>query len=367
MLNILHVTFDMRIGGTEMVIRNIIEGYDSKQFTMSIFCIEEPIGPWGLQLQKNGISVESTSRTPGFDIKLIKKLRQYIKRNKIDIVHCHQYTPWVYGTLAAAFNSTRVIFTEHGRFYPDSSSWKRRFINPLLVMGTNAITSISKATKQALIEFEFIPNDKITTIYNGIRPLSLDNLRQEETRKLLGIPDNHVVLGTVARFDPIKNHKMMLEAFSKVIKQHPNTTLIMVGDGEERDNIERMIGQYNLKDSVILTGYQTNPINFLAIMDIFLLSSLSEGTSMTLLEAMSLSKPCVVTDAGGNPEIILNGENGLVSPNGDCDKFAQAVNSLIKNGYKEFEVNARTRFDKYFSEQAMNLQFSELYRTLSND
>ena len=317
--HIMHITYDMRIGGTEMVIKNIIDGLanvdstpaqqNSTQFKMSVLCIESPLGPFAKELKNKGIEFIELNRQPGFDTTLIKQIRRTIKNNNVDIIHCHQYTPWVYGVIAAIFSNTKVIFTEHGRFYPDSSTWKRKLINPILNLFTDQVTAISKATKQALVEFENIPAKSIDVIYNGIAPLKV---KQDEVDKLkaeLLIPDNHTILGTIARFDPIKNHTMMLNAFSVVLEQQPNSTLIIVGDGDERTNIETCINQLNIASNVILTGYQTKPQNYLALMDVYLLSSLSEGTSMTLLEAMSLSKPCVVTNAGGNPEIITDNEN----------------------------------------------------------
>jgi len=367
MQKIMHITFDMRIGGTEMVIRNIIEGLQTSPFEMSIFCIESPIGPWGKELERQGVPIISTQRLPGFDIELIKKIRRCIKENDIDIVHCHQYTPWVYGAAASLFTKSKVIFTEHGRFYPDTTSWKRRLINPLLVALTNRITSISQATKKALIKFEFIPESKIQTIYNGIHPLTTTREATKAIRKRLAIPNNHKVLGTIARFDPIKNHKMMLKAFSAVLTIHPNTSLIMVGDGEEKANIKGLINELNLCNNVILTGYQSAPTHFLALMDIFLLSSLSEGTSMTLLEAMSLGKPCVVTDAGGNAEIVVNGQTGLVTPNNDAASFANAINILLSREDSGMYTNAKKRFNDYFSAKKMNSQFEDLYLGLNND
>ena len=366
-LNIVHVTYDMRIGGTEMVIRSIIEGCDTAKFNMSIFCIESPIGPWGQELLSNGITIHSENRKPGFDISLIKALRNYIKQNDIDIVHCHQYTPWVYGTLAAFFARTttkaRVIFTEHGRFYPDSTNWKRRIVNPLLQLLTHNTTAISKATKQALIEYEFFAEKDVSVIYNGINPIQLESASAQERLKAeMGICTTTTVLGTIARFDPIKNHVMMLEAFAQVHNECANTVLIIVGDGDERPTIESSIRSLGLTDSVILTGYKTNPSAYLSMMDVFLLSSLSEGTSMTLLEAMSLGKPCVVTDAGGNAEIIMNEENGYVTTNGDASEFAGAILRLINHTDRErFEYNARLRFEQNFSSAKMVEHFAQLY------
>lgn len=363
---ILHVTYDMRIGGTEMVIKNIIDSSGTEQFDMSVLCIESPLGPFAEELEKNGTQFFKLNRKPGFDTSLIANIKHVITTHSIDIVHCHQYTPWVYGTLAALFTSCKVVFTEHGRFYPDSSSWKRKVINPALNFFTEKVTAISAATKDALVEFENISSRSIGVIYNGISPLKVDNDKVKQLRAELMIPKEHIILGTIARFDPIKNHPMMLRAFAKVLKLQPKTTLIIVGDGEERQNIEKCIEELHLKEHVLLIGYEPHPKYHLAIMDIYLLSSFSEGTSMTLLEAMSLAKPSVVTNAGGNPEVIQDSYNGFVTDNDNDDAFAEAILKLMDNKIRNEQAKcALSLFNERFSSQNMNQQYADLYNEVA--
>jgi glycosyltransferase involved in cell wall biosynthesis len=264
------------------------------------------------------------------------------------------------------FTRTKVIFTEHGRFYPDSSTWKRKLINPILNLFTNQVTAISKATKQALIEYENIPAKDIDVFYNGISTFKIEQINAQKIRDKLAIPANHKILGTIARFDPIKNHTMMLKSFSQVLKQQPNTTLIIVGDGENRANIVDCIVSLGIGNNVILTGYKTKPVNYLGLMDVYLLSSFSEGTSMTLLEAMSLSKPCVVTNVGGNPEVIVNGENGFVTPNDDVEAFTQGILQVFKSIDEGNHLGLASlhRFEMLFSETSMNSRYQTLYNQL---
>ncbi|MFT6835527.1 MAG: glycosyltransferase involved in cell wall biosynthesis [Francisellaceae bacterium] len=361
---ILHVTYDMRIGGTEMVIKNIIQGADTQKYEMSIFCIEQPIGPWGLELEENGTTIHSKNRNEGFDFSLIWSIREVLIREKINVIHCHQYTPWVYGVIAAIGLNTKVIFTEHGRFYPDSSSWKRRIVNPILSVFTDSITAISKATKQALVDYEFLSASKIEVIYNGIKALEpvtdceIKTLKQE-----LSISAEYVVLGTVARLDPIKNHAMMLEAFSLVVQCKPNTKLIIVGDGELMTALKAQCNKLAISENVIFTGYITNPSRYIQMFDVFLLSSFSEGTSMTLLEAMSAGKPCVVTDAGGNGEIILNNINGLVTPNNDIEAFKSAIMMCQVDAieFERFGESGLLIFNSRFSSSNMSQNYANIY------
>ncbi len=363
---ILHLTYDMRIGGTEQVIKNLVEGMDHSLFDVSILCIEQPIGPFGEMLIEQGIKIDSFARQDGFDTNLIKNIRRYIKTNKIDVLHCHQYTPWVYGVLAAAFTKTKVIFTEHGRFYPDSSSWKRKLVNPILVSFTDHITAISKATKQALADFEYIPLKKVDVVYNGIAELKVDKKISNDLRSEYKIPDDAIIFGTIARLDPIKNQTMMLRSFHLLLKQQPNSYLLIVGDGEERGKLEELVDELAIRKNVIFTGYISKPANHLQLMDIFLLPSLSEGTSMTLLEAMSIGKPCAVTNAGGNPEIILHEKNGLVSENDNMAAFSESLIALTNETelLKYYSGHARERFISHFHANKMVAQYSDIYKQL---
>jgi glycosyltransferase involved in cell wall biosynthesis len=365
---IMHVTYDMRIGGTEMVIKNIIEGFNElyPDFEFSLFCIEQPVGPWGQMLQGHGIKIDSYCRRPGFDWRLIRAVRHSIVFHNIDVVHCHQYTPWVYGLIAALGTRAKVIFTEHGRFYPDVRSWKRLLLNPLFSRCTSVITSISKATKNALVQFEGIKEKDIVVVYNGIIPLKPNDDEVCKIRKHLGVGTDQFVFGTVARFDPIKNQAMMIRAFANVASENPDVCLLLVGDGEERNRLQSLADTLAVADRVFFTGYISEPVNFIAAMDIFLLSSLSEGASMTLLEAMSLGKPCIVTNAGGNSEIIVNKENGLVTPNDDVSAFSAAMKLLSQDSALRdtCSAGARLRFDKMFAIKHMVNHYRDLYEGL---
>lgn len=354
----------MHIGGTEQVIKNLVEATDKSMFNLSILCLEAPTGPFGEMLAEKGYQIDSIPRKEGFDLKLIYKIRKYIIEHNIDVLHCHQYTPWVYGALASILTGSKVIFTEHGRFYPDRSSWKRKYINPFLVKLTDHITAISKATKQALVDYEYIPASKITVIYNGIAELESDETASDRLRTKLSISADALILGTIARLDPIKNHRLLISAFAEIQRQHPSSILAIVGDGEMRSSLENQVKQLNISDNVVFTGFQANPVDYLQLMDIFLLPSLSEGTAMTLLEAMSLSKPCIVTAVGGNPEIVENKVNGLVTPSDDKDTLVTACDLLLEDRQlrKKLGGAGRAKFEEKFTVKSMIKNYQEIYQ-----
>jgi glycosyltransferase involved in cell wall biosynthesis len=176
--------------------------------------------------------------------------------------------------------------------------------------------------------------EKITDIYNGIKALrKVDEIEKANLKQQLLIKDDDIVLGTVARLDPIKNHEMIFNAFSYVLAYHSKAKLIVVGDGDLQITLMEQCEQLDIADKVILTRFITKPGNYIQIFNVFLLSSLSEGASMTLIEAMSLAKPCVVTDAEGS-EIIQNGLNGLVTENNNLNAVSHALLQIIDDTEK---------------------------------
>jgi glycosyltransferase involved in cell wall biosynthesis len=365
-IKVLHVTFDMTIGGTQQVIRQLVENMDQAEIHSEIVCIDGKLGELGEILQEQGIPFHILKRQLGFDTSLVRKLFDLIKTNHYDVVHCHQYTPYIYGLLTSLFTGAKVIFTEHGRFYPDYGTWKRKLINPVFSLFTSKLTAISEATKDALVQYESFERSKIEVIYNGIADMSQIEVDESELKNEFGIPEAIFLFGTVSRLQPIKNQQMMINAFKQVHDQEKNTHLLIVGDGEVRGQLEKLVIDLSLSDCVTFTGFQNDPYRFHKIIDVFLLPSFSEGASMTLLEAMSFSKPCIVTNVGGSPELIVNTLNGIVIPSDDTEALVSACNKLYEDSElkNDMGMKGRKRFDDSFNVTLMVQRYMALYQKM---
>ena len=361
---IAHVTFNMGFGGTEQVIRQLIGASDEDELQHCVLCIDGHVGEMGVALQESGCDVLAFARRPGLDLALVRALAEVLDAREIDVVHGHQYTPWVYAVLASLRSRRSVFFTEHGRFHPDQRRYKRLPVNPLLAARTKTITAISRATADALVQNEFIARRRIEVIYNGIRALHVDADRVQALRAELGLTEAHRVVGTVARLDPIKNQAMLLEAFATLSEAVPQARLLIVGDGPLREALVSQAGELGIAERVLFTGFLSEPAAAIALMDVFALSSRTEGTSMTLLEAMSLSRPCVVTDVGGNPEIVEDGTTGNLVPSGDAQAFSDALRALLEEPARARALGeaGRERFESRFSVDQMVQAFTRRYR-----
>nr|WP_282450889.1 glycosyltransferase [Marinobacter bryozoorum] len=359
----------MGIGGTEQVIRQLVTGLPSDCYENHVVCIDGNVGEMGQQLQRDGVDVFSISREAGIDKRLIRAIRESIRQLGVDIVHCHQYTPWFYGWLASLGTSARVVFTEHGRFHPDRYRHKAFALNPLMALKTHAIVAISDATRSALSRYEFVPKSRIQVLYNGIRSIEKNPSRASEVRAELGIPDKDFVLGTIARLDPVKNQAMMLDGFSIVLESCPDSWLLMVGDGPDRRTLERRASELGIESRVCFTGFREEPADYLAAMDLFLLTSHTEGTSMTLLEAMSLGVPAIATAVGGNVEIVESGRTGLLIPTENPAELAKAVLRLKSDRDLREKLGRESRilFEERFSVARMVSRYQDLYVKVLED
>ena len=363
-LRVLHVTHEMGVGGTQQVINQLVQNLDASEYECRIACLDGEIGMIGEELQEQGVAFHVFNRNAGFDRALIGSLRALLRSEKIDVIHCHQYTPYIYGVLAAMFTGVKIVFTEHGRFYPDRYSWKRRLVNPLLGYFTNSIIAISSATADALAHYEWFARKTIRVIYNGTAPH--ESQANSGFRATLGIDADDIVYGTIARFDEIKNLPMMIEGFSRVHKTNPKSRLLLVGDGEKRAELEQLVDQLNLRDSVIFTGYQSETSKYMSIIDLYLLTSFSEGTSMTLLEAMSNATCSIVTAVGGNIELIEHLISGVVVDSGDTESLADWMVGLAEDAEERRRLGGQAKavFDSKFSVSTMVDQYAKTYDQL---
>lgn len=362
-LRVLHLTFNMGIGGTEQVIRQLVQGMAPEGVESEILCIDGHIGPVGSALQQLGVPVHKVARKQGFDWSLTAAIRKRLREGRFDVVHCHQYTPWIYGWLGALRTNAKVVFTEHGRFYPDRYRYKAMLINPLVALLTASIVAISDSTRDALVKYEFIPRTKVRVIYNGIAPLSRNEPEAQKVRSELGIPPSAFVIGTVSRLDPVKNQQMMLKAFHEFSKTYPDAYLLMVGDGPDKATLMELASQLGISGHTIFTGFINKPEHHLSAMDAFLLSSHTEGTSMTLLEAMSLGIPAIATSVGGNPEIVIDGETGLLTEPGSINSFETAIKLLATDSALREKLSTESikTFSRAFSQERMVGSYARIY------
>lgn len=362
-----YVVNSLNPGGTEKLVVEMARAFQG-EFEVKVYCLDEP-GLWAKQLRREGIRVQCMWRQPGLDLGVALRLAGEFQRAGISIVHAHQCTAWFYSALARLrCPAPRLLLEEHGRFYPEVDKPLRRFVNRLLIARlTHGVVAVSDDIRKRLVRYEGLHRDKVDVIYNGVIPRSIpDPGERDRMRRQLGFGPADFVVGTVGRFDPIKNLPLLVQALANAAVERPAFRGLLVGDGPEAPRIRQLLVEAGLQDRVRLTGFRDDAALLTQCMDLFVLPSLSEGTSMALLEAMSSGVPVAVTAVGGNPEIVVGGESGWVVPSGDVGALTGALKEAesAPESCTAFANAARRRFQEQFTFAAMIERYRDVYRRL---
>lgn len=344
----------------------------SDRYRFLFLCLDS-IGPLGELLADEGFEVADLGRRPGLDWSVARRAGKLLRRHGVALLHAHQYTPFFYAAVARGLEGAPIIFTEHGRHYPDCRKTRRVLANRFLLRRRDRVTAVGQFIKQALVDNEGIRAGRIEVIYNGIDPAPIADAQCEETRRSvrseLGIGPEQTVALQVARFHPVKDHALSLRAFAGAARENPQAVLVLAGDGDKFQEAESTAASFGIDGRVRFLGVRTDVPRLMAAADLFVLSSLSEGISLTLLEAMGGALPIVATEVGGNGEVVVHGETGLLSPRGDSDALAANLSALFRDPPRRAAMGqaGRSRLLTKFTQQRMHDQYATLYDQMVAD
>jgi len=371
---IAHVLHRLDRAGAEVLAAGLARSLRTK-FRFVFFCLDG-LGPLTEELTREEFAVEYLKRQPGLDRHLGRRLRAASERLGVNLIHAHQYTPFFYSALSRVRpcrrRTTPILFTEHGRHYPDHRSLRHVLANRLLLTRRDRVTAVGAFVRQALVTNEGIADQRIDLVYNGIDPgPDPSPLHRERARKLLNLDPGRSVVMQVARFHSVKDHATAVRAFAIVretLGETHDPLLVLVGDGEERSAIESLAKSLHVSDAVRFTGAVGNARELIPAADVCMLSSLSEGVSVTLLEAMAAGKPVVATDVGGNSEVVENQQTGLLSPRSDAQALADNLINVIFTPRLAGKLGqaGRKRLLERFTAQRMHEGYARIYDELTS-
>jgi L-malate glycosyltransferase len=327
---ICHVIHALGVGGAEVLVGQMVRRMSDRY--RCVVAVLDEFGEIGRRLQQDGITVACLGRSPGLDMKCARRLGEFSEQNKVDILHAHQYTPFFQAMLSRGLSGQRpVVFTEHGRHYPDLPSAKRTLMNRLLLRKRDRLIACGSAVRTALIRNEGLPENRLEVIYNGVDVNQLSHPSadaRERIRKEFGFGDDDFVVIQVARLHELKDHQTAIRTIERLREGRPMPRLLIVGEGEQRVAIEMAINERQLDDHVRLIGTRSDIADLLAASDAFLLTSISEGIPLTVIEAMAAELPVVATRVGGLPEMVQCNRSGYLADAGDDRKLAEALHKL---------------------------------------
>ena len=359
---VLQVVLQLDPGGTERLVIEIVRRLQG-QMSMAVCCLDEP-GAWANRVTELGVPVHALRRQPGFHPRLSFAVAAIARTMRADVLHCHHYSPFVYGRLAALVaGGTRAIYTEHGRLSDAPPSPKRRLANRMLMAGARDLFAVSHDLRAHLLR-EGVP-DRMQVIWNGIDPGDPPTAAARlEARARLGVADDECVVATIARLDPVKDLGTLVSAVAMARRTNPALRLVVIGDGPERARLETSAAAAGATEAVRFLGHRDDARVLINGADVFANSSTSEGISLTLLEAMAAELPIVATGVGGTPEVVVDGETGRLTPARDPAAFAAALLEVSADAARARSWGAagRRRLLQHFTIDQMVQRYAAVYR-----
>ncbi len=370
---IAHIIYRLDVGGLENGLVNLINHIPQDRYRHAIICLNG-YTDFSKRIKRSDVKVFDLNKQGGLNFSWYVSLYRLLRQLNPDIVHTRNFST-LEGQIVATLARINVrVHGEHGRDISDLEGKNRKYnllrksIRPLI----HRFITVSKDLERWLINTIKVESSHIKQIYNGV-----DNLRFSPKSKInsTAIPinfnsGNTFVIGSVGRMAKVKDYLSLIRAFLLLIKQIPQAKdhlrLLIVGDGESRAECMAMLRQADVENLVWLPGERTDVSELMQLFDVFVLPSLAEGISNTILEAMSSGLPVIATNVGGNVELVIDSQTGRLVPSNNPEAIAVAISEyydhremLAKHGQA-----ARQLIEANFSINAMVSRYLDVYDEL---
>lgn len=336
MMRIAHIIKATRISGAERHLLFLVEGLRKRDLDAHLIILVErdrPMDDMAAAAEQRGIPLTRLTIYRDYDLPLLWRLRRALRQIKPDIVHTHLIHADLFGYAAAKLaRGAAVVSSRHlDDAFRYRSRWRR--INRRLWRMVDAGIAISEAMKRFALDIEEAPADKISVVlygmaYSWLSDAAIDAARQG-LRAELKLPPDAQLLGMACRLVEQKGISYALEALRRLRSDFPRAHLVIAGAGEKAPELRRLASNLGVADRVCWLGWRADAADLMAAFDVFLLPSLHEGFGLVLLEAMSRRVPIIASKVGAIPEIVVDGETGILVEPRNVDQLDQAMTRLL--------------------------------------
>lgn len=347
---VVHISLGTHVGGMEKLLVEFARFTDPDRYALTFISLQSR-GDLAPQIESQRWPVIAMDKTDGLKPSLVLKLAKTLRRIDPDVVHTHNTAAFVYGVAAAKIAGvSRIIHTRHGQRF--NSSRRQTMLFRGLSRFVDHVVSVSADGSERTIA-EGISQAKISTIRNGV---DLERFPFSGDR-----PPGR--LAVVARLSPEKDIASLIRALDVLHRKDMPLRLDVVGDGSERPELESLTASLGLQSHVRFHGSRHDIPNVLSDVSIFVLPSITEGVSLTLLEAMASGLPVVACDVGGNPEVVVDEKTGILVPPSNPQAMANAIANLHEGRDRAiaFGIAGRKRVEQEFCIRRMVSAYQNLY------
>lgn len=366
MKRILYIHHTFRDQSYNLLLLNFARRINRKKYKIIVCCLREG-GPYEKKFRDNGFEVKNFRMKTLFDFWVIFKLIKFIKVNKIDIVSTALFPADVYGRISAKLAGVPVILSTRHRFEDSKQEKNYRlfsWLDTLTMSFATNIIAVSEAVRNYVIRWHRINPTKVVTLYNGI---DIEKYKSNKNGDCFlnkfNLDKNRLTIGFIGRLVEVKGLGYLLDAAAEIIKEKKGVQFLIVGDGPLKGMLQKKASDLGINKHIIFTGYQQNVHEILGVIDILVISSLSEALPTVILEAMASGKPVIATNVGGISELVVNGENGILVPPRDIRALVEAIAELSESSDKRriMGENGRQIVTKQFSIEKMIRDYEEFY------
>lgn len=360
-MRIAHVIDDLGCGGAEQVVASLAARQSRAGNSVQVMCLRN-IGTNSVdvgKLQSAGVEVVVLRKPPGFHWATLQKVKNHLEHHRTEIVHTHNHLVHHYGVAGGRLARVPVILnTLHGSAsLQASASWAKGlfWISCLL---SDKLVCVDETVRDVFQRKFRFPVRKLDVVRNGA---DLDRFLSITRRA----PGDRVTFGSIGRLEPVKGYSTLLHAFALLYREDPRVRLRVLGDGTLRSDLQVLAKNLSIADAVSFEGFSLDTPSFLAGIDIYVLSSLSEGLPLTILEAMAAGVPVVATTVGGVPELLKGSGCGWLCSPGNADALAETMRTAL-NALDLVAIGERGRsfVEESYSVERMARDYGELYRAL---
>ncbi len=370
---IAHVIYRFYLGGLENGLINLIDHMPPDKYRHIIISLKG-ITHFKERLKRDDVEIIELHKKEGQDWRSFLTMYRVLKKHKVDIIHTRNLAAIEY-QISAFFAGVKCrVHSEHGWdvFDPEGNNKKYQLLRRGLGLLIKVFIPLSLHLQSYLIEKVKIPAKKIKRICNGVDTQKFYPKKIKQLVKDCPLPfkKHYIYFGTVGRMHGVKDQMTLVAAFIHLIEQNPElksrTYLVLVGDGPLRQKAIDQLKEHNLLENAWLPGERQDIFEIMSMLDIFVLPSQAEGISNTILEAMATGLPIIATDVGGNPELVKDGETGLLVPPSDPLAMATAMLTLLADDKKRLQQAKMSyqRVQKHFSILTMVKNYTDVYDSL---
>jgi glycosyltransferase involved in cell wall biosynthesis len=359
-MRIAHLIDDLGCGGAEQVVVNLAASQARNGNIVWVVCLRDLGGQTVdlLTLERAGVQIVPLHKPPGLHFGTLRRLYGFLKAQRIDILHAHNHLVQHYAAVSARLAGTVCLNTLHGTASVQSSAaWTKALFWASCLL-SKKVVSVCAGVEAVLKGAFHLPARKLSVVDNGIDLTAFLRISRIADRR-------PTTFGTIARLEAVKDHRTLLRAFGLLRRDHPYIRLRLLGDGSLRKELEGLAFELQVADAVSFEGFSLDTAGFLTGIDVYVISSRSEGLPLTLLEAMGAGLPIVATSVGEIPTIVSDSGCGWLCPPASPEALRDSMRAaLVATDTQEIGAKGRKFAMARYSADRMAADYAQIYSNL---